>query len=159
MLAMRLTDTLLSGHFRGVPLHVLQAEEALQPAIGGAESYLQAKRNRVASIRNGRFDSALRALDRLMSWAKAERHEFMERLLGVAPTRRVAPVLQVEGLPDVAEIAETLDGLEEGLDIEEGVEEDEDVEEDVEEGVEVIRVPADRCRGIRSQSSGIRYRT
>ena len=86
-----------------------------------------------------------------MSWAKAERHEFMERLLGVAPTRRVAPVLQVEGFPDVAEIAETLDGLEEGLDIEEGVEEDEDVEEEV----EVIRAPAERCRGFRSQSSRI----
>ena len=51
----------------------------------------------------------------------------------------------VEGLPDVAEITENLDRLEEGLDI----------EEDVEEELEVKLCFAPKSEGVSSRSSGI----
>ena len=67
-------------------------------------------------MRNSRFESTLRALGRLIKWAKAERHAFMERLLGVAPTRSIPQVIQAEGLPHVDEIGQTLDNLDEEVD-------------------------------------------
>ena len=55
--------------------------------------------------------TALHALDRLIKWAKAERHAFMERLLGVAPTRSIQRVEQAKGLPQVDEIRQMLDNF------------------------------------------------
>ena len=110
----------MAGYFRGSPLHAFEFQPDLQPVIdgplGSRVSYLQAKWNRTAEVRNSRFQSSLRALDRLIAWAKAERHAFMERLLGVAPARSISPLAQAGELPHVDEISQKLDNLDDEVD-------------------------------------------
>ena len=62
--------------------------------------------NLVAADRNARFDGVLFAIDRLMLWARDERRRFIDRVLGAAPKRRAAPVIQCLGFPGVRDIDE-----------------------------------------------------
>ena len=117
LMSMRLTEIVLAGYLRGVPLHGFEFEQKLEPLIPG--NYLQAQWDRVAGLRKQRFDSTSRALQRLIKWAKAERHCFMERLLGVAPVRAAPNVGQAVGLPRVEEISQDLDDLRDESDCDE----------------------------------------
>ena len=68
----------------------LQNEVFTEPGSGPAVGS-QNKWERGAARRKERFCLVLHGLQRLMHWAKAERHDFMSRVLGVAPasSRRV----------------------------------------------------------------------
>ena len=57
-----------------------------------------------AAQRNERSHSVFVAIDRLIAWIKTERHEFMTRLLGVAPPPRKKKKAQSPGLTHVPEV-------------------------------------------------------
>ena len=106
-LALKLTEVLLGGTFRGVPLqgHVFDepAKEGLangRNEAGGRD----ALRVAIAARRGERFHFVLLSLDRLIEWCKAERREFMTRLLKVPPRPpRKALFAQSPDLPHVPE--------------------------------------------------------
>ena len=102
-LSSSLTEILLGASFRGVPL---QSSTFVEPSGRAASGETHARA--AASNREQRFESALCAIDRVLLWAKEERHQFMSRILGVAPcARRGLPVAQGIGnhLPYVPDVA------------------------------------------------------
>ena len=101
---MRLTEIVSAGYLRGVPLHGFEFEQKLEPLIPG--NYLHAKWDRVAGLRKQRFDSTSRALQRLITWAQAERHFCHGAAVGLAPMRASPNVGQAVGLPRVEEISQ-----------------------------------------------------
>ena len=80
-LSVRLPELLLGGSFAGVRL---QTDDFAEPAVGGSpgaaayENKWDGSRRR----RSERFEEALYAIDRLIAWAKDERIEFAERVMG-----------------------------------------------------------------------------
>jgi hypothetical protein len=81
------------------------AEKSCQgkPANGGATD--QAKLNAEAMSReNERFMLVFHSLDRACHWCRDERHDFMQRLLGVSPRRTAPRPAQAPGLPMVEEV-------------------------------------------------------
>ena len=84
----------------------MEPEEFERLAIRHRVPTLIEKWNLVAADRNARFDGVLFAIDRLMLWARDERRRFIDRVLGAAPKRRAAPVIQCLGFPVVRDIDE-----------------------------------------------------
>ena len=118
LLAVNATEILLGGTFRGVPL---DGEVFRDPddhiADTSTRGEMQA-RNR--TLREGRFDDVLFAIDRAMAFAQVERHRFMQKVLGVATTVAGRKVHNCAGLPradllvaepgDIAEDDDSADG-------------------------------------------------
>ena len=77
-------------------------QPVIDVALGPRISYLEAKWNRTAELRNSRFGSTLRALDRLIKWTKANHTS-----------------AYLTGLPQVDEIRQSLDNLDNELDSDE----------------------------------------
>jgi len=75
-LSLRLPELLLGGSFAGVRL---QTDDFVEPAVGGDN---ESKWDRAFRCRGERFEDVSHSIDRLISWAKDERLEFMERVIG-----------------------------------------------------------------------------
>ena len=105
MLSVQLPEILLGGSFHGVNL---QDDVFSEPAVGGNLAMGRStgppldKWKRGDLQRQERFQHVMHALERLLHWAKSERHQFMVRTMGVAPPRskHVAPSLYTD-LPSV----------------------------------------------------------
>ena len=98
-LSLKLTEILLGGTYKGVPLQSEMFTEV--PLARGVTSVEQ--RAARASQRDMRFEATLKAIDRLMQWCQIERHEFLERILGLNRSKRI-PVVQGAGLPEVGDL-------------------------------------------------------
>ena len=90
MLTLKITELVIGGSFNGVSLQKETFQEPLARARGTPAPALANGRRQevIASQRNERFHRVFVAIDRLIAWIKTERHEFMTRLLGVAPPPR-----------------------------------------------------------------------
>ena len=80
-LACRAQETVLGGSFQGVPLQGATFDE---PGSGEAPAHRGINQRelrwaRCAARRDARFEAVYDAIDRLILWAKLERHEFMAR--------------------------------------------------------------------------------
>ena len=84
----------------------MEPEEFERLAIRHRVPTLIEKWNLVAADRTARFDGVVFAIDRLMLWARDERRRFIDRVLGAAPKRRAAPVVQCLGFPVARDIDE-----------------------------------------------------
>jgi hypothetical protein len=143
-LTSKLTEIVLGGSLCGVPLHsAVFAEPVIDgKASSGTTSSTPRHPNRPTKLnrgfdqRNGRFNSVVHALDRLIHWAKAERHDFLLRILGVASPKRFGRVAQGTD----ADLPVVLDIDEGGID----VNDDEEVGEDAAEGPRCSFAPS-RC--------------
>ena len=82
-MTLKITEIVLGGSFNGVSL---QKETFQEPLAKGAPALANGRS--VTAQRNERFHNVFVAIDRLIAWIKTERHEFMTRLLGVAPHHR-----------------------------------------------------------------------
>ena len=111
-LALKLTEIVLGGSFCGVPLQGTASREppprgCPPPAVGGS---IEDVRARTRARRDERFRCVLDAIDRLLTWTKLERHEFMVKLLGVPPRPpRKAPITQCPDLPHVPDMLDDED--------------------------------------------------
>jgi hypothetical protein len=100
-LSLRLPELLLGGSFAGVRL---QIDDFVEPAVGGhgnggSTTIRESKWDRARRCRDERFEEVLSAIDRLILWAKDERLEFLDRMVGNTSWRKKrAVVAQAAGL-------------------------------------------------------------
>jgi hypothetical protein len=105
LLTRHLPEILLGGTMCGVPLSTSPFETE---ADVSAHPKIYVKRERAHAHREIRFHQTVQALDELLKWAKTERHNHMQRVLGSSfkVQRLAAASAATGGLPDTRTEAE-----------------------------------------------------
>ena len=102
-LAAKLPEIIFGGSYRGISLHARIFDDPNLPLEDTGHSIAE-KRAKVAAARDVRFDIAVKTIDRIISWAKTERRELLNRILQLKTIPARAPVAQGDGLPYVGEL-------------------------------------------------------
>ena len=95
-------EIVFGGSYRGVSLDGQVFRDPDQ-ALATNPCSFEEKRAGVAASRDTRFDIAVKSLDRLILWAKAERREFLNRILQLKTIPKRLPMAQGDGLPAIAD--------------------------------------------------------